>query len=165
MKIVVIGSTGTIGAAVVRALSSRHEVIGVHRHGDPAIDITQSGSIKNLFDKITAIDAVVSCAGGAAWKPLDQLGDDDFARSLGDKLMGQVSTEIAPEVRKTLEAAQKTFRSAEQRLQSDSPVQGDLRETLLELTKAAEQLRSLADYLERHPESLIRGKRTGSDKK
>jgi NAD(P)-dependent dehydrogenase (short-subunit alcohol dehydrogenase family) len=91
MKIVVIGSTGTIGAAVVRALSSRHEVIGVHRHGDPAIDITQPGSIKNLFEKITAIDAVVSCAGGAAWKPLDQLTDEDFAMSLGYKLMGQVN--------------------------------------------------------------------------
>lgn len=91
MKIVVVGSTGTIGAAVVRALSARHDVIGVHRHGDPSVDITQPGSIKSLFDKIAAIDAVVSCAGGAAWKPLDQLTDEDFARSLGDKLMGQVN--------------------------------------------------------------------------
>ena len=50
-------------------------------------------------------------------------------------------------------------------LSSDSPVQGDLRETLNEVTKAAETVRSLADYLERHPESLIRGRREGSDKK
>lgn len=90
MKIVVIGSTGVIGAAVVRALS-RHEVIGVHRKGDPAVDITQPGSITNLFEKITNLDAVVSCAGGAAWKPLDQLTDEDFAMSLGYKLMGQVN--------------------------------------------------------------------------
>jgi paraquat-inducible protein B len=82
-----------------------------------------------------------------------------------DKLMGQLSTDVAPELNKTLEQARKTFKAGEQMLQSDSPVQGDLRETLLELTKAAEQLRSLADYLERHPESLIRGKREGSDKK
>lgn len=91
MKIVVIGSTGTIGAAVVRALAKQHEVIGIHRKSDPGVDITQAASIKNLFDKITGIDAVISCAGGAAWKPLDQLTDEDFAMSLGYKLMGQAN--------------------------------------------------------------------------
>ncbi len=44
-------------------------------------------------------------------------------------------------------------------LASDSPVQGDLRETLEQVNRAAESLRSLTDYLERHPESLIRGRR------
>lgn len=91
MKIVVIGSTGTIGAAVARALAKQHEVIGIHRKSNPGVDITQHGSIKNLFDKVTGIDAVVSCAGGAAWKPLDQLTDEDFAMSLGYKLMGQAN--------------------------------------------------------------------------
>jgi paraquat-inducible protein B len=38
-------------------------------------------------------------------------------------------------------------------------VQDDLRETLQEVTRAAESMRQLVDYLERHPESLIRGKR------
>jgi paraquat-inducible protein B len=37
-------------------------------------------------------------------------------------------------------------------------VQQELRETLRELARAAAALRTLADYLERHPESLIRGK-------
>lgn len=91
MKIVVIGSTGTIGAAVVRALSSRHEVIGLHRKSDPAVDITQRASIEKVLSSLSDIDAVVSCAGGAAWKPLAELTDDDFTKSLGDKLMGQVN--------------------------------------------------------------------------
>jgi len=105
--------------------------------------------------------------------PFDKLAADmrtalqtlDVTMKRADKLMGQLSTEVAPELRKTLEQARKTFSSAEQMLSSDSPVQGDLRETLLEVTKAAEQVRSLTDYLERHPESLIRGKREGSDRK
>jgi paraquat-inducible protein B len=50
-------------------------------------------------------------------------------------------------------------------LSSDSPLQGDLRGTLMEVTKTAEQLRELVDYLERHPESLIRGKRRSEEKK
>lgn len=91
MKIVVIGSTGTIGAAVVRALSPRHEIVGVSRHGSPAVDITQPATIAQLFATVTGIDAVVSCAGGGVFKPLAQLTDADFEASLHDKLMGQAN--------------------------------------------------------------------------
>ena len=81
-----------------------------------------------------------------------------------DALMNQLSTDIAPELRATLEAARKTMSSAQQVLSTDSPVLGDLRETLNEVQRAAEQVRALTDYLERHPESLIRGKRSSGDK-
>ena len=40
----------------------------------------------------------------------------------------------------------------------DAPAQQDLRDALQEITRAARSLRVLTDYLERHPESLIRGK-------
>ena len=40
----------------------------------------------------------------------------------------------------------------------DAPAQQELRDTLQEVTRAARSLRILTDYLERHPESLIRGK-------
>ncbi len=91
MKIVVIGSTGTIGSAVVKALSGRHEVIGAHRKSEPGVDIHDARSLARLFDHVSDIDAVISCAGGAAWKPLAQLTDADFDASLRDKLMGQVN--------------------------------------------------------------------------
>jgi NAD(P)-dependent dehydrogenase (short-subunit alcohol dehydrogenase family) len=91
MKVVVIGASGTIGRAVARALWERHEVIGVSRTSTPSVDITDYASIAKLFTTITNIDAVVSCAGTAAWKPLLQLTDDDFEMSLHDKLMGQVN--------------------------------------------------------------------------
>lgn len=91
MKIIVIGSTGTIGAAVVEALRAEHEVIGVHRKSDPAVDIQDASTVERLFDRIRDVDAVVCAAGGAAWKPLDQLGDEDFTSSVGNKLMGQVN--------------------------------------------------------------------------
>jgi len=101
--------------------------------------------------------------------PFDKLAAD-VRQALGtlqatlkraDALMGQLSTEVAPELRSTLEQARKTLSSAQQVLSNDSPVAGDLRETLQEVTRAAETVRGLADYLERHPESLIRGKRGG----
>jgi NAD(P)-dependent dehydrogenase (short-subunit alcohol dehydrogenase family) len=91
MKIVVVGATGTIGAAVVAALSGNNEVIGVSRKSSPPVDIEDPATIEALFAKVRDVDAIVSCAGGAAWKPLDQLTDADFTSSLGNKLMGQVN--------------------------------------------------------------------------
>lgn len=91
MKIIVIGSTGTIGAAVVKALSGEHQVVGVHRKSDPPVDISDAASLDRLFENVRDVDAVVCCAGGAAWKPLADLADGDFASSLGNKLMGQVN--------------------------------------------------------------------------
>ena len=54
--------------------------------------------------------------------------------------------------------ARKTLNSAERTLADDSPLQQDVRQTLRELTRAAGSIRVLTDYLERHPESLLRGK-------
>ena len=128
---------------------------------------TISSGLAELQESVTNIVASLEKV------PFDKLAAD-LRRALGtlestlkraDALLGQLSNDIAPELRTTLEQARKTFGSAERALASDSPVQGDLRETLNEVTKAAETVRSLADYLERHPESLVRGRREGSDRK
>jgi NAD(P)-dependent dehydrogenase (short-subunit alcohol dehydrogenase family) len=91
MKIIVIGSTGTIGSEVVKALAANHEVVGVSRKSSPSVDITDSASLAALFSTVKGVDAIVSVAGGGAWKPLAELTDEDFAQSLGYKLMGQVN--------------------------------------------------------------------------
>lgn len=67
------------------------------------------------------------------------------------------------DVRKTLGEARKTLGGANQVLSADAPVQLDLRETMREVSRAAQSLRVLGDYLEQHPESLVRGKQ--EDKK
>jgi NAD(P)-dependent dehydrogenase (short-subunit alcohol dehydrogenase family) len=91
MRVLVIGGSGTIGEAVVKALHG-HEVLSAHRgRGDLRVDITSADSIRQMFAQAGRVDAVVSCAGGGAWKPLDQLSDDDFEMSLHYKLMGQVN--------------------------------------------------------------------------
>jgi paraquat-inducible protein B len=70
----------------------------------------------------------------------------------------RIDGEVLPEVRTTLEEARKALGAARQNLSNDAPLQQDLRETLRDLSRAAQSMRTLTDYLERHPESLIRGK-------
>lgn len=93
MNVLVVGGSGTIGRAVADALrAGGHTVRTAERSGgDLQVDITSADSIRALFAQAGRVDAIVSCAGGAAWKPLAQLTDDDFEMSLHYKLMGQVN--------------------------------------------------------------------------
>jgi NAD(P)-dependent dehydrogenase (short-subunit alcohol dehydrogenase family) len=91
MRILVIGASGTIGKAIVDALSPSHEVLEASRRSGILVDIRDVASIRSMYERAGKLDAVVSAAGSGAWKPLDQLSDEDFATSLGYKLMGQVN--------------------------------------------------------------------------
>jgi paraquat-inducible protein B len=66
---------------------------------------------------------------------------------------------VAPEIAVAMKDVRETLDAAERTLSGDAPLMGDLRQTLQELTRAAVSLRVLTDYLERHPESVIRGRR------
>lgn len=90
MRVLVIGATGTIGAAVVRSLKQNYEVIGVSRHGTPSVNLEDRPSIARLFRTVSDLDAVICCAGGTVFKALSELTAQDFEYSLQSKLMGQV---------------------------------------------------------------------------
>lgn len=91
MKIIVFGASGTIGREIVRALGSEHEVIGVSRKSDIAVDIRDPESIRNMYARVGKVDAILCAAGSGVWKPLAELTDEDFQKSVGYKLMGQVN--------------------------------------------------------------------------
>jgi paraquat-inducible protein B len=83
----------------------------------------------------------------------------DQALQNADRLIKRTDAEIVPEARTLLEEARNTLSDAREVLSTDAPLQQDLRETLLELSRAARSVRMLVDYLELYPESLIRGKK------
>ena len=92
MRILVVGASGTIGKAVVDALSKGNEVIRASSKTSPTkVDIASVESIRQMYRSLGKVDHVVCCAGNARFKPLDQLADDDFRFSLDNKLMGQVN--------------------------------------------------------------------------
>jgi paraquat-inducible protein B len=97
-------------------------------------------------------------------RKLDQIPFDQISKNLNgtlqsaNSLFKQLDTQLAPQARDTLAAAQRTFGAAQSTLQQDSPLQSDMHQALTQLTQTLQTLNALADYLERHPESLLRGK-------
>jgi paraquat-inducible protein B len=71
-------------------------------------------------------------------------------------------TGTAPELNAVLKQAQLSLATSKAVLETDSPLQYQMKETLEELSDAARSLRILVEYLENHPESIISGK--GSEK-
>lgn len=70
----------------------------------------------------------------------------------------QLNQNVAPAVESTLLQTQQTMKAAESLLQSKSPLQQQLSQMLKELEAAARSIRKLTDYLERHPDALLKGK-------
>lgn len=92
MKVLVIGATGTIGMPVTHALEEKYEVVRAsHSRAPHKVDISNPASINQLFEKVGKVDAVVSVAGHAHFRPLTSLTEDDFAASIRSKLMGQIN--------------------------------------------------------------------------
>jgi paraquat-inducible protein B len=75
-----------------------------------------------------------------------------------DRLVKRIDGTIAPQLSATLTEAQAAMKNAKEVLGQDAPLQSDLDRTLLELSRAAKSVSALVDYLERHPESTLRGK-------
>ncbi|TFW08740.1 MCE family protein [Oxalobacteraceae bacterium OM1] len=126
----------------------------------PAIP-TAPGAIENIQESLASIAAKLDKV------PFDAIGNNlnrtlkslDTTLQGADKLVRQLDTSVMPEVRETLGTARKALGNAQNALATDAPVQQDLRETLNEVGRTARSLRELADYLNRHPEALIRGRK------
>lgn len=91
MSILVVGGTGTIGRAVVEALGGSDVIVAGHTSGDVQVDLADPSSINRLYQTVGSVEAVISCAGEAAFGALEELEDEDFEKSVSNKLMGQVN--------------------------------------------------------------------------
>jgi paraquat-inducible protein B len=85
-----------------------------------------------------------------------------------DGRVGNLSTSAEltlAKVNETLDGIQSTLNAARQSLSiaaEGSPMRYELQKMLGELTAAARSIRLLAEYLERNPDALVRGKPGGS---
>ena len=81
-----------------------------------------------------------------------------------ERAVKRIDSDLTPQAGRTLadfrhalSSAEKTLAGVDALLAEDAPVQRDVRDTLREIARAAEALRSLADYLGRNPGAILRG--------
>ncbi|WP_320157380.1 short chain dehydrogenase, partial [Pseudomonas aeruginosa] len=92
MKIILIGASGTLGKGIDKELGERHEIVRVgHSSGDFQVDISDSDSIRALFEKTGRFDALVAAVGKVHFGALEEMGEAQYQLGLRDKLMGQVN--------------------------------------------------------------------------
>ncbi|VTU25638.1 PqiB family protein [Variovorax sp. RA8] len=132
------------------------------------VDINQNPielpTVANSLDEIQA--QVGDIARKLNKVPFEEIGRDlrktlatlDKTLLGAEQLVASLKNDVSPEMAAAMKDVRKTLNSAEKTLADDSPLQQDMRQTLQEVTRAAGSLRVLTDYLERHPESLLRGK-------
>lgn len=118
---------------------------------------TVPGTLAEVQPQIAAIVEKVSKI------PFEEIGRDlrttlqQASRTIG---------ELSPEAQKSLAEVNRTLQRAQQSLDAldrqvldpNAPVQRSVEDTLQELQRASRSIRVLSDYLQQHPESLLRGK-------
>jgi|APFre7841882724_1041349.scaffolds.fasta_scaffold17122_3 paraquat-inducible protein B len=88
-----------------------------------------------------------------------------------DRAVKHIDRDVTPELKSSLEELRRVAANADKVMKGvdatllgrDAPALQELRDALQEVARAARSVRVLTDYLERHPDALIRG-RTGGDK-
>jgi paraquat-inducible protein B len=73
-------------------------------------------------------------------------------------LSESANAETLPRMNAALDQMDRTLLELNGAISADAPLRHDLRQTLQELAGAGRALRELAEFLDRHPEALIRGK-------
>ena len=92
MRIILIGSNGTIGNHVATELEKRHEVIRASANKGPLkVDITSAPSIRSMYKFVGKFDAVVCTAGKTYFGPFHSMKERDFYKGIKSKMMGQIN--------------------------------------------------------------------------
>ncbi len=97
LRILLVGGSGTLGKAVARELSARHEILVAGRsNGSLNIDITDIDSMRKAFSSMPKLDAVVCAAGSVKFAPLADIqaapfSDSAYSVGITNKLLGQVN--------------------------------------------------------------------------
>ncbi len=152
-------------------------VIG-ERGGNPVLPTlptplgAMTAQVERILNKVEAIplrrigdDVSATLAGVRALIDSEQVKDalNDIDRLL--KHLAQVSARmdqtLLPELSRTLKQAERAFSNLNAQLSPDAPLSVETLGALREFQSAARALRDLADYLERHPEALLKGKGGG----
>jgi paraquat-inducible protein B len=126
----------------------------------PAVFPTVSNGLDEIQDSVAGIARRLNKVpfDQISYRLLSTMASLEQTLKSTDQLMRHVDGSVAPQVEATLAEAQAAMKNAKELLAQDAPLQSDFGATLVQLSRAAKAVTALVDYLERHPESLLRGK-------
>ncbi len=137
-------------------------VAGLNKLVNSPVIADTATTLNRTLEDVRQLVASVNAQVGPLGKSVD--GTVQRYGALAEKLDRQLPQTLA-ETATTLKAmsaasarAEKALASAEGVVKDDSRTMTELQQALRELGGAARSLRALTDYLERHPEALLRGK-------
>ena len=114
---------------------------------------TVPGSFDKLQEQLAEIVEKMNAV------PLDEIGKNLNNSLAGlDKTLQRINGDVLPSLKDTLDGAKTTLGSVNGVIGGDSKVLNDVSQTLREVQRMARSLRVFGDYLDRHPEALIRGR-------
>jgi phospholipid/cholesterol/gamma-HCH transport system substrate-binding protein len=140
---------------------SMGDVRSLAQHLDEKIELMSADLSQTLKDAQALIGNLNSQVGPLATSikgTSDSAGDTirDVGR-LTENINGQVKT-VAGDLAKTLQKAQETLSGVNGAVGEGSPLRIQVETAVAELSQAARSIRVLADYLQRNPDALLRGK-------
>ena len=91
MKILLVGASGMVGSAIAKELHDHQVITANFRSGDYTLDIENKASIEALFEQVGNVDAVISTAGLIAFAPINELTEQVYKTTVGNKLMGNIA--------------------------------------------------------------------------
>ncbi|MEH7012348.1 short chain dehydrogenase [Neobacillus niacini] len=92
MRVLIIGSTGTIGSAVKKELETSHEIITAGRNNaNIFVDLSITESITSMYESVGKVDAVVCTAGNTYFGPFKDLTPEKNEITILSKLKGQIN--------------------------------------------------------------------------
>lgn len=122
-------------------------------HTDPPIIPTVPGQLDQLQEQV-----------GNILNKLDKVPFDQIGAALRDtltntsRLMEQLDKQVAPQARDMFKQAQVSLQSLNQLIAPDASLPSNTQNAMVQIDRAARSLRALADYLQAHPEALLRGR-------
>ncbi|WP_019939798.1 intermembrane transport protein PqiB [Bordetella sp. FB-8] len=122
-------------------------------HSDPPVIPTVPGQLDQLQEQV-----------GNILNKLDKVPFDQIGTALRDTLsntshlMKQLDTQVAPQARDMFKQAQMSLQSLNQLIAPDASLPSNTQNAMVQIDRAARSLRALADYLQTHPEALLRGR-------
>ena len=112
------------------------------------------GALVDARKLVSNVDEEVKPLSGKAQSTLDDVGK--LARHVDGKV-----DPISQSVMDAMKSVDTAFKGVDDLVGKRSPTRAEIDNTLMEIQKAARSVRILADYLEQHPEALLKGKGSG----